>query len=375
MIPELGFGTWRLSGRECEEGVADALAAGYRHIDTAAMYDNEEDVGRGLRAAGVDRSDVWVTTKVWTDALEPERLRASLERSLRRLALEHVDLLLIHWPSRDVPLERTLAAMSELREAGWTREIGVSNFPSAMFREALGLAPVIVNQVEYHPFLSAEAVLEVCEQHDVELTAYRPLAKGKVGDDPVIREVAETHGKTRGPGGAALADRAAARVRGAKGIQSRAPAREPRRFRLRAIARGARSNRCSAEGPARGQRGLGAGVGLGARPLGLRCASRREPGPASGRRSNQAGICRQPSCLMGSRTTARAGQQSESRVTATRQSPQHGRVHPWLLPFEDAKARRAAHHQALEPAHLIAARVRLAEPGRALSLGADLGER
>ena len=94
MIPQLGFGTWRLSGRACEEGVADALAAGYRHIDTAAMYDNEEDVGRGLRAAGVDRSDVWVTTKVWTDALEPERLRASLERSLRRLELEHVDLLL-----------------------------------------------------------------------------------------------------------------------------------------------------------------------------------------------------------------------------------------------------------------------------------------
>ena len=118
MIPELGFGTWRLSGRECEEGVADALAAGYRHIDTAAMYDNEEDVGRGLRAAGVDRSDVWVTTKVWTDALEPERLRASLERSLRRLALEHVDLLLIHWPSRDVPLERTLAAMSEPARGG-----------------------------------------------------------------------------------------------------------------------------------------------------------------------------------------------------------------------------------------------------------------
>lgn len=196
MIPELGFGTWRLSGRECEEGVADALAAGYRHIDTAAMYDNEEDVGRGLRAAGVDRSDVWVTTKVWTDALEPERLRASLERSLRRLELKHVDLLLIHWPSRDVPLEHTLAAMSELREAGWTREIGVSNFPSAMFREALGLAPVIVNQVEYHPFLSAEAVLEVCERHNVELTAYRPLAKGKVGDEPVIREVAEAHGKT-----------------------------------------------------------------------------------------------------------------------------------------------------------------------------------
>jgi diketogulonate reductase-like aldo/keto reductase len=202
VIPELGFGTWRLSGRACEDAVADALAAGYRHIDTAAMYDNEEDVGRGLRAAGVDRADVWVTTKVWTDAMEPEPLRASLERSLRRLELDHVDLLLIHWPSREVPLERTLAAMTALREAGRTREIGVSNFPSALFQEALDLAPVIVNQVEYHPFLSADAVLEVCEQHDVELTAYRPLAKGKVADEPVIREIAEAHGKT--PAQAAL---------------------------------------------------------------------------------------------------------------------------------------------------------------------------
>ena len=129
-LPQIGFGTWRLDGRACEEGVADALAAGYRHIDTAAMYDNEAEVGRGLRASGVDRSEVWLTTKLWTDALEPQPLRASLERSLRRLELDHVDLLLIHWPNRDVPLERTLTAMTELRDEGRTREIGVSNFPS-----------------------------------------------------------------------------------------------------------------------------------------------------------------------------------------------------------------------------------------------------
>jgi 2,5-diketo-D-gluconate reductase B len=196
VIPRIGFGTWRLSGSDCEDGVADALAAGYRHIDTAAMYDNEEQVGRGLRASGVDRSEVWLTTKVWTDAMEPEPLRASLERSLRRLQLEHVELLLLHWPNPDVPLERSLTAMTELRDEGKTREIGVSNFPSAMFVEALDLAPVIVNQVEYHPFLSADAVLEVCRQRDVGLTAYRPLAKGKVGEEPVIREVAQAHGKT-----------------------------------------------------------------------------------------------------------------------------------------------------------------------------------
>jgi 2,5-diketo-D-gluconate reductase B len=196
VIPRIGFGTWRLSGRECEAGVADALSAGYRHIDTAAMYGNEEEVGRGLRASGVERADVWLTTKVWVDALQPKEVRASLERSLRRLELDQVDLLLIHWPSPDVPLERTLEAMTELREEGKTREIGVSNFSSTLFREALDLAPVIVNQVEYHPWLSAQAVLEVCDERGVELTAYRPLAKGKINQEPVLVEIAEAHGKT-----------------------------------------------------------------------------------------------------------------------------------------------------------------------------------
>jgi 2,5-diketo-D-gluconate reductase B len=191
VIPKLGFGTWRLSGRECSDAVADALAAGYRHVDTAAMYGNEEDVGRGLR-----NSDVWLTTKVWPDELEPQRVRASLEESLRRLARDHVDLFLIHWPNPRVPLAATLEAMTALREEGKTREIGVSNFTALQFREALDLAPVVVNQVEYHPFLSQEAVLEVCRERDVELTAYRPLAKGDVADDPVIGEIAAAHDAT-----------------------------------------------------------------------------------------------------------------------------------------------------------------------------------
>ena len=196
MIPQIGFGTWRLWGRDCEEAVADALAAGYRHVDTAAMYENEAEVGRGLRAGGADRSEVWLTTKVWRDQLEPEPLRASLEGSLRRLGVEQVELLLIHWPNPEVPLERTLTAMTALREEGKTREIGVSNFPSKLFGEALDLAPVIVNQVEYHPYLSQEAVLRMCAERDVELNAYRPLGKGEVTHDPVLHEIAEVHGKT-----------------------------------------------------------------------------------------------------------------------------------------------------------------------------------
>jgi 2,5-diketo-D-gluconate reductase B len=196
LIPKLGFGTWRLAGRECSDGVADALGAGYRHVDTAAMYGNEEEVGRGMRASGVDRSEIWLATKVWPEDLEPDRVRRSLEASLRRLAVDHVDLFLIHWPNPRVPLADTLAAMAALRDEGQTREMGVSNFTAAQFREALDLAPVVVNQVEYHPFLSQDAVLEVCRERSAELSAYRPLAKGEVAEDPVIAEIAAAHDAT-----------------------------------------------------------------------------------------------------------------------------------------------------------------------------------
>jgi 2,5-diketo-D-gluconate reductase B len=196
MIPKLGFGTWRLVGRECSEGVADALAAGYRHVDTAAAYGNEEEVGSGMRASGIDRGDVWLTTKVWPDDLEPERVRASLERSLEALGADYVDLYMIHWPNPRVPLAATLRAMTALRDEGRTREIGVSNFTTGQFREALDLAPVLVNQVEYHPYLDQSALLEVCRERDAELTAYRPLMKGEALDDPVIVEIAEAHGAT-----------------------------------------------------------------------------------------------------------------------------------------------------------------------------------
>ena len=141
MIPKLGFGTWRLSGNACSDAVADALAAGYRHVDTARMYGNEGDVGRGLRSSGVDRSEVWLATKAWPDDLAPDRVRASLEASLRELAVDYVDLFLIHWPNPRVPLAATLEAMTALRDEGATREIGVSNFISAQLREALDLAP------------------------------------------------------------------------------------------------------------------------------------------------------------------------------------------------------------------------------------------
>jgi 2,5-diketo-D-gluconate reductase B len=196
VIPRIGFGTWRLSGRDCSDGVADALAAGYRHVDTASMYGNEGEVGEGLRSSGVDRSDVWLTTKVWPDDLSPDRVRASLERSLRALETDYVDLYMIHWPNPRIPLSATLEAMTALRDEGRTREIGVSNFTSAQFREALDLAPVIVNQVEYHVYLDQSAVLEVCRERGAELCAYRPLGKGQVTSDAVIAEIAAANGTT-----------------------------------------------------------------------------------------------------------------------------------------------------------------------------------
>jgi 2,5-diketo-D-gluconate reductase B len=196
LIPALGFGTWRLSGKACSDAVVDALAAGYRHVDTARTYGNEGDVGRGLRSSEVDRGDVFLVTKVWPDALAPDRVRASLEASLRDLAVDYVDLFLIHWPNPRVPLAATLEAMTALRDEGATREIGVSNFTAAQFREALDLAPVIVNQVEYHVYLDQSAVLDVCRERGVELTAYRPLGKGDVTRDPVIAEIAAARDAT-----------------------------------------------------------------------------------------------------------------------------------------------------------------------------------
>jgi len=196
-IPKLGLGTWQLSGAACEEAVVDALALGYRHIDTARMYANEADVGRGLAAAAVDRGEVFVTTKLLPQNLRAGEVRRQLEGSLQELQMGYVDLLLIHWPSPDgTPLSETLGAMRELQEQGAARHLGVSNFPSAMLREALELAPIVCDQVEYHPYLGQSALLDLARQRDVMITAYSPLAQGAVLRDPLIRGIAEAHGRS-----------------------------------------------------------------------------------------------------------------------------------------------------------------------------------
>jgi 2,5-diketo-D-gluconate reductase B len=195
-VPRLGFGTWQIVGPECVTAVRDALEMGYRHVDTARAYDNEREVGAGLAAAGVPREDVFLTTKVWMDDAAPDRVRASAESSLRDLAVDYVDLLLLHWPQPRVPVERTLEAMMALRDAGAVRHIGVSNFPAGLLRRAVDVAPVFCNQVEYHPYLGQDEILALAEEHDFMVTAYAPLGHGAVPDDPVLEEIGAAHGKT-----------------------------------------------------------------------------------------------------------------------------------------------------------------------------------
>ncbi|CAN5221100.1 aldo/keto reductase [soil metagenome] len=194
-IPKLGLGTWQLTGSACVTAVRDALELGYHHVDTARGYDNEAQVGQGLHDSGRNRDEVFITTKLWRSELTAVGVHDALEHSLRELRTEYVDLLLIHWPSDEVQLRETLGAMAEARDAGRVRHLGVSNFPADLLREALELAPLLCDQVEYHPYLGQPEVLRTARDHDLIVTAYSPLAQGEVLRDPVIGEIAAAHGK------------------------------------------------------------------------------------------------------------------------------------------------------------------------------------
>ena len=199
-VPTIALGVFEVDPHETTDAVADALAAGYRHIDTASAYGNEREVGEGLGRSGVDRGDVWVTTKVWIDDFPPDRLRRSAESSLRRLALDRIDLLLLHWPARDPALhDAALEELARLREEGLIREYGVSNFPGYMLRDALAIAAdVFANQVEYHAKLSQHELLEIAAQHDLLIEAYAPLggSESDLVEEPVLKEIAANHGAT-----------------------------------------------------------------------------------------------------------------------------------------------------------------------------------
>ena len=200
LMPALGFGTWQLENGTAVPLVEKALEVGYRHIDTAQIYGNERDVGTAIRNSGIKRDDLFVTTKVWIDQFADGDLQRSAEISLEKLGLDHVDLLLLHWPKPEVPLAETLGALNEVRAKGWTRAIGLSNFPSALLEEAAKLseAPIATDQVEYHPYLSLKTLKAKADELGVSITAWSPLAQGKVAQDQVLIDIGRAHGKTPG---------------------------------------------------------------------------------------------------------------------------------------------------------------------------------
>lgn len=197
-VPVLGFGTWQLEGDACYEAVKNALAMGYRHIDTAQAYNNEADVGRAIAESGITRDELFVTTKVWIDNASAAKVRSSTVASLKKLQLDHVNLLLLHWPVKNVPLEETLHAMKELQKEGLARAIGVSNFTVPLMKEALEIlgCTLSCNQVEYHIELSQQAVLDYARQHNIVVTAYSPLVRGQLLKQPVLKQIGEKYRKT-----------------------------------------------------------------------------------------------------------------------------------------------------------------------------------
>ncbi|QSP96354.1 2,5-didehydrogluconate reductase DkgB [Marinobacter salinisoli] len=200
-IPRIGMGTFRLKDNDARDAVKSALSLGYRHIDTAQMYENEAAVGDGITSSGIPRREVFLTTKIWHDQLHASDLINSLHDSLTRLKTDHVDLSLIHWPSPDgeVPMEEYLGALRDAQREGLTEHIGVSNFTCAQMDQAvdiLGRDALLTNQVEVHPFLANRKVVEHAQSLGITVTGYMPLAVGKVMEDETLLRIAQQRNVT-----------------------------------------------------------------------------------------------------------------------------------------------------------------------------------
>lgn len=196
-IPIIGLGTWELRGRDCARLVEQAIRLGYRHIDTAQMYANEAEVGEGVRASG-KRSEVMVTTKVAHTNMAPQDVDRSVKESLRKLRIDEIDLLIIHWPNERIPLAETLGAMAKLKQAGYVKQIGVSNFTVKLLAEAVKATdePLVCNQIEYHPFLDQTKVVAATKQHGMAVVAYSPIARGVAHGNEVLERIGNVHGKS-----------------------------------------------------------------------------------------------------------------------------------------------------------------------------------
>ena len=197
-IPLLGLGTWELRGRACTRVVEQALRLGYRHVDTAEIYENEREVGEGLRASGVKRGEVFITTKIWPTHYAPRELARAARDCLVRLRLSEVDLLLLHWPNPQIPLSETLGALCKVKRDGLARNIGVSNFTVALIEQAGRAAsePLVCNQIECHPFLDQSKVIAACRRHHMAVVAYSPIARGKARDEELLQRIGAAHKKT-----------------------------------------------------------------------------------------------------------------------------------------------------------------------------------
>ncbi|WP_276499622.1 aldo/keto reductase [Pontibacter litorisediminis] len=195
-IPALGLGTFQLEDSKAFEMTQAALSEGYRHIDTAQIYRNEEGVGRAIGASGVARQDIFLTTKVWRESLAKKDFLPSVEQSLQKLKTDYVDLLLIHWPNAGVPVAEYMEELMKAQEKGYTKYIGVSNHPTHLLDQVLATgADIITNQVEYHPLINQEKLYTYLQQHNLTLTAYSPIAQGEVLGNPVLKGIAEKYGK------------------------------------------------------------------------------------------------------------------------------------------------------------------------------------
>jgi 2,5-diketo-D-gluconate reductase B len=197
-IPAVGLGTWELRGRECVRLVQQAIKLGYRHFDTAQMYGNEREVGEGVRTSGIRREEVFVVTKVSPENLSPPALERSLKESIGRLRLGEIDLLLLHWPNKEVPLKDTIDALVKVKRDGLVRQIGVSNYTVALLQQADRLAErrLVCNQIEMHPYLDQSKVVAACRALDMAVIAYSPIARGGAKHDAVLARIGQSHGKS-----------------------------------------------------------------------------------------------------------------------------------------------------------------------------------
>jgi predicted aldo/keto reductase-like oxidoreductase len=244
-MPAVGLGTWELRDRDCVRLVQDAVKIGYRHFDTAQAYENEAEVGEGLRASGLPRNEAFVTTKIWQTNHAPADFARAVKESLTKMKLDHVDLLLLHWPSKDIPLADTIGALCKVKQEGGARHVGVSNFTVALLDEAVRLSsePIVCNQIEVHPYLDQSKVIAACRKHGVGGGGLQPdRARAVDGGRRSCRHRAAAR-QERGAGLAALSGATGFRHRSAH-QQDGAAEGEYRAVRFRIVGRGDAGDCC-----------------------------------------------------------------------------------------------------------------------------------